>query len=144
MFNEFFLKYQKNMDFKSVIKFLSECDDCDLLQKISDLSIKKKELICQTFLFNRDMEMVRDYETPSDNIKRFINEKIKVVEEPCELSIDEIYFEYKEWFKTNKLYIDKCLSRRELKSNMTKLYYGKQLVNNKNIWKNLVIIDPNE
>jgi hypothetical protein len=130
------------MDFKSVIKFLSECDDCDLLQKISDLSIKKKELIGQTFLFNRDMEMARDYETPSDNFKRFINEKIETqVEKENEVCINEIYDGYQYWFKTNKLYIDKCLSRKEVKSIMIKLFPDRQSPTNKNAWKNLLIYE---
>ena len=130
------------MDFKSVIKFLSECDDCDLLQKISDLSIQKKKLLKDKSSFKDAIELLLTYESESDNFKQFFEEKIKVVEEHCELTLAEIYDSYQEWFKTNKSQGIKCPGRKDLKSNINKLYYGKQLVKDKNIWKNLAIIDP--
>jgi phage/plasmid-associated DNA primase len=132
------------MEFNDVIKFISECD-CDFkLSEISNIATQKKKLLKDKSSFKDAIELLLTYESESDNFKQFFEEKIKVVEEHCELTLAEIYDSYQEWFKTNKSQGIKCPGRKDLKSNINKLYYGKQLVNNKNVWKNLAIIGPNE
>jgi putative DNA primase/helicase len=83
-----------------------------------------------------------EYKSESDNFIQFINEKIiEVDDSEQELRLDEIYFEYQNWFKQTKGITAKCPSRKDVKTNLTKKYGAKSNPNNRNGWIGLAIKD---
>ena len=70
---------------------------------------------------------------------QFINEKIIELESDNELRLDEIYYEYQNWFKQTKGTSVKCPSRKDVKANLTKKYGAKMNPSNKNSWIGLAI-----
>ena len=81
-----------------------------------------------------------EYQSESDYFVQFMNEKL--VEQDSNdtiLKLNEIYFEYKEWFKQTRGTSIKIPTRKELKTNITKKYGKKSVPNNKEAWIGLAI-----
>lgn len=131
------------MEFKDVIKYISICDNKTRLTQIFEMAKKKEKLLNDAWLFEKETEILLLGQVKSFN-QEFIEEKIKVVEEDCELRLDEIYYEFQLWLKVKQGPSVKCPSRKDLKICMTKLHGDKVSPTNKNVWKNIAIINPSE
>ena len=83
-----------------------------------------------------------EYQSESDYFVQFMNEKIVELEGgDVVLKLEEIYFEYKEWFKQTRGNGVKVPSRKELKTNITKKFGSRNVPNNKSAWAGLAIKD---
>ena len=81
-----------------------------------------------------------EYQSESDLFVQFMNDKIVEVDDAdVVLKLEDIYFEYKTWFKQTKGMGTKVPSRKELKTNLTKKYGKKSVPNNKSAWIGLAM-----
>ena len=83
-----------------------------------------------------------EYQSESDLFIQFMKEKMVESDDgEVILKLEQIFFEYKEWFRQTKGNGAKCPSRKELKANISKKFGNKSIPNNKNAWIGLKIKD---
>ena len=81
-----------------------------------------------------------EYQSESDFFIQFINDKIvEVDEDDVVLKLEDVYYEYKEWFKQTKGTNVKCPTRKELKININKKFGKKQIANKQQAWYGIAI-----
>jgi nitrate/TMAO reductase-like tetraheme cytochrome c subunit len=73
-------------------------------------------------------------------LQRFITNRIETTEDQeQELRLDEVFYEYQNWFKQEKGIMVKCPSRKRVRDELNAIF-GKQInPNNKNGWMGLKI-----
>lgn len=87
-----------------------------------------------------------EYQSESDFFIQFMNEKIiEVDDDDTVLKLEDVYYEYKLWFKQTKGTNVKCPNRKELKVNINKKFGKKQIPNKQQSWIGIALkFDQNQ